>query len=275
MVKFEHTVFALPFALSGMLLAANGLPKASIIGWIVIAMVAARSAAMAFNRIVDRAIDAKNPRTAQRAIPARRISLWQATLFLALMVTLFVLAAYMLNPLALVLSPVALVLILTYSFAKRFTWLCHLWLGVSIGIAPTAAWIAVTGSLSTPPLWLTGAVSFWIAGFDILYSLADEEFDKSQGLSAMPARFGAARALSVSRGFHAITVFMLIGAGVAAGLGVVYFAGVAVIALALAYEQSLVRVDDLSKLNVAFFTMNGLVSISLFLFVLADWLVRR
>ncbi len=275
MIKFEHTVFALPFALLGMLLAADGFPPARIVFWIVIAMVAARSAAMTFNRIVDREMDGRNPRTSARALPEGRVSVGQASLFLAIMVAIFVLATYELNSLALELGPVALLLILTYSYSKRFTWLCHLWLGLAIGIAPTAAWVAVRGSLDPLPLWLTGAVAFWIGGFDILYSLADEQFDRAHGICSLPVRFGASTAIWVSRAMHLLSIGFLLAAGIFAGLGIVYFVGVSVITLALAYEQSLVKPGDVSKLNVAFFTVNGFVGIAMFLFALVDWAVRR
>lgn len=275
MIKFEHTVFALPFALVGMLLAADGFPSARIVLWILVAMVSARSAAMAFNRIVDHRIDAKNPRTQGRALPAGRIATGQAVVFLVAMLALFTLSTYMLNPVALKLGPVALALILGYSYSKRFTWLCHLWLGLAIGVAPSAAWIAVTGSLSPTPLWLTGAVGFWIGGFDILYSMADGQFDRANGLRALPARFGPTAALAVSRVFHLFTIAFLTGAGISAGLGVAYFVGVGLIGAALAYEQSLVRPHDLRKLNTAFFTVNGFVSIGFFLFTLADWAMRK
>ncbi|GMV37925.1 MAG: 4-hydroxybenzoate octaprenyltransferase [Fimbriimonadales bacterium] len=275
LVKFEHSVFALPFALVGMLVAADGFPAPPILVWLLVAMVSARSAAMAFNRIVDARLDALNPRTAGRALPAGRLTMVHAWVFLLGMVGLFVLSTWFLNPLALRLGPVALTLVMTYSYSKRFTWLSHLWLGAAIGVAPTAAWIAVTGSLAPGPVWLSAAVMWWIAGFDILYSLADEEFDRTHGLHSAPARFGATRAIAMSRCLHVLTVAMLVGGGIALGLGIVYYVGIAVVAMALAYEQSLVKPDDLRRLNTAFFTANGFVSIALFVFVLADWMVRR
>ncbi|MEP0766538.1 MAG: UbiA family prenyltransferase [Fimbriimonadia bacterium] len=275
LVKFEHSVFALPFALIGMLLAAEGFPAPSVLMWLLVAMVSARSVAMAFNRIVDAKLDALNPRTANRALPAGRLTLAHAWMFLAVMLGLFVLSTWFLNPLALRLGPVALALVMTYSYSKRFTWLSHLWLGAAIGVAPTAAWIAVTGSLAPGPAWFSAAVMCWIAGFDILYSLADEEFDRVHRLHSAPARFGATRAIAISRLLHVLTVAMLVGGGLALGLGVVYYVGVAVVAVALAYEQWLVRPNDLTRLNTAFFTANGFVSIALFVFVLADWMVRR
>ena len=275
LVKFEHSVFALPFALIGMLLAADGFPTASLLAWLLVAMVSARSAAMAFNRIVDAKLDALNPRTADRALPSGRLTPTHAWVFLLAMVGLFLTATWSLNPLALRLGPVALLLVMTYSYSKRFTWLCHLWLGAAIGVAPTAAWIAVRGSLAVEPVWFSAAVMCWIAGFDILYSLADEAFDRAHGLYSAPSRFGAARAIAMSRFLHLLTVALLAGGGLAVGLGLVYYVGVMVVALALAYEQALVKPDDLSRLNTAFFTANGFVSITLFVFVLADWMVRR
>lgn len=272
-IKFEHTIFALPFALIGMLYAANGLPAARIIGWILVAMVAARTAAMAFNRIADYDVDALNPRTRSRALPAGQISLSQMKLFMMAAIVLFVLATWQLNPLCLWLSPVALAVILSYSYAKRFTALSHFWLGFSLGIAPSAAWIAVRGTLDPEPLWLTGAVTFWVAGFDILYSLQDDEFDRIHGLHSLPQAIGKARAITVSRLCHTLCIVLLIAAGWSLQVGFLYYAGVGIAALLLAYEQSLVKPEDLSKLNVAFFTLNGLMSIGLFLFAFMDWLL--
>jgi 4-hydroxybenzoate polyprenyltransferase len=275
MVKFEHTLFALPFALMGMLLAADGLPAARVVLWILVAMVSARSAAMGFNRIIDRRTDALNPRTSGRALPTGRVTTSQAAAFVLIMIAVFVLATYALNPLAFRLGPLALVIILGYSYSKRFTWLCHLWLGLAIGMAPTAAWIAVTGSLSPVPLWLTGAAASWVAGFDILYGMADQSFDRAHRIHAIPARFGPVAALGISRVLHVFSVALLLVTGLTADLGSVYYSGVAVAALALAYEQSLVRPNDLSKLNTAFFTVNGFVSVALLLFVVADWALAR
>lgn len=272
-IKFEHTIFALPFALIGMLYAANGLPAARIIGWILVAMVAARTAAMAFNRIADYDVDALNPRTRSRALPAGQISLSQMKLFMMAAIVLFVMAAWQLNPLCLWLSPVALAVILGYSYAKRFTALSHFWLGFSLGIAPSAAWIAVRGTLDPETLWLTGAVTFWVAGFDILYSLQDDEFDRAHGLHSLPQAIGKARAITVSRLCHTLCIVLLIAAGWSLQVGWLYYTGVGIAALLLAYEQSLVKPEDLSKLNVAFFTLNGLMSIGLFLFAFMDWLL--
>lgn len=269
-IKFEHTVFALPFALLSLLYASDGLPPARVVGWILVAMVAARTAAMAFNRLADRDVDALNPRTRTRALPAGLLTPSQMGGAMGIAMALFLYAAWQLNPLCFVLAPVALFVILGYSYSKRFTMLSHYWLGLSLGIAPSAVWIAVRGTLELPPVWLTLGVMFWVAGFDILYSLQDEAFDRAHGLRSLPQTLGAARAILISRLSHALCIVMFAVGGVALGAGVWYFLGVAFAALMLAYEQSLVKPDDLSRLDVAFFTLNGYVSIGLFLFALLD-----
>lgn len=270
MIKFEHSIFALPFAMIGMLWAAGGWPGARTFGWIVVAMVSCRSAAMAFNRLVDRDIDAKNARTRQRAIPSGRLRTREVWLFFFVSCALFVLAAWMLNPLALMLSPVALAVTLGYSYAKRITASTHFLLGLSLGIAPAAAWIGTTGSLHWAIVPLVVAVIFWTAGFDILYALQDDEFDRTHGLHSVPQALGRKRAIWISRACHALSVAALIGAGIVVGTGAIYFVGVAVVAALLTYEQLLIEPDDLSRINVAFFTLNGFVSIGLLLFVVAD-----
>ena len=272
-IKFQHTIFALPFALTGMILAARGWPPVRIFGWVVVAMVGARSAAMTFNRIVDRRIDAANPRTAGRALPAGRLSLRFAWGFTLVSVALFVLAAGMLNRLCLALSPVALAVILGYSFTKRFTAASHLALGLALGIAPMAGWLAVRGSFAPAPFLLTAAVVAWTAGFDILYACQDIEFDRSVGLYSIPARLGVGRALKVSAGLHLITVLALAALVPVADLGWVYRLGIVLIAGLLLYEHSLVSPRDLSRLNAAFFRVNAAVSILVFLFTLADLLL--
>lgn len=279
MIKFEHSIFALPFAMIGMMWGSlhqfgRSWPGAATFFWIVVAMVSCRSAAMAFNRIADRDIDAINPRTRMRAIPAGLLKLRQVNLFLLGSIAVFVLAAAMLNPLALALSPVALIVTLGYSLTKRYTPLCHLILGFSLGIAPAAAWIGVTGRLDPGVLWLTAAVTGWTAGFDIIYALQDEEFDREHGLHSLPQRLGKARALLVSRTLHLTAIACLIGAGWAVGAGTWYYLGVIAAAALLGYEQSLVRPNDLSRVNVAFFTLNGFVSMGLFGFVLLDQVFR-
>lgn len=238
--------------------------------WILAAMVGARSAAMAFNRIVDARFDAENPRTASRAIPAGLLSAGQVWLFTFASIALFVLAAAMLNPLCLALSPFALAAILGYSYTKRFTSLSHLALGFGIGIAPIGAWIAVTERLELIPLMLGAVVMLWIGGFDIIYALQDVDFDQQAGLHSLPRAIGKSRALLLSRILHLLMLGLLVGIGIAAGVGWIYFAGVAVVGALIAYEHSIVSPNDLSRVNLAFFTMNGWVGISLFVFVLMD-----
>jgi 4-hydroxybenzoate polyprenyltransferase len=274
MIKIEHSIFALPFALLGMMWAAHGWPGWRTFLLIVLAMVSARSAAMAFNRIADRDIDAVNPRTRMRAIPAGLLQLREANLFFLISCAVFFVAAWALNPLALALSPVALGTILLYSVTKRFTPLCHFVLGLSLGIAPAAAWIGTSGALHPAILPVTFAVMFWTAGFDIIYSLQDEDFDREHGLRSLPQTLGKGRALAISRVCHVFAILLLALAGFLQGAGALYFAGVVVAGALLAYEQSLVRPDDLSKVNVAFFTLNGFVSIGVFLFALVDQAVR-
>ncbi|MBS1709589.1 MAG: UbiA family prenyltransferase [Armatimonadetes bacterium] len=280
MIKFEHSVFALPFALTGMVwgsvsMGTGGWPGWRVFLWIVVAMVSCRSAAMAYNRIADRDIDADNPRTQMRAIPAGLLSLRHANLFFFGSCAVFFLSAWMLNPLSSALSPIALGVTLFYSVTKRFTPLCHFVLGLSLGIAPSAAWIATTGQLAPAPLLLTGAVLFWTAGFDIIYSLQDDAFDAEKGLRSLPQTFGRANALAVSRICHFVAVLLLLLAAEAAWVSWPVHVGVLVVASLLVYEQSLVKPDDLSKVNMAFFTLNGIVSLAFFAFVLAGRAVHR
>ncbi len=275
MIKWEHSVFALPFALCGAMLAASGLPTAHQLLWIVVAMIAARSAAMAFNRLADAAIDGANPRTRTRALPAGALSPAFVAAFVTVSCGVFVLAAGELNRLALWLSPVALAVILLYSYTKRFTRLSHLVLGLALGIAPSAAWIAVRGSLDPRIILLTAAVTFWVAGFDILYACQDFEFDRSAGLHSIPRYLGVGRALWVARIFHAIMLILLAALRPAFALGKLAAAGVVAVLLLLLYEHSLVKAGDLSRLNAAFFTMNGVISMVFAMFVAADLLLRR
>ncbi len=270
MIKFEHTLFALPFALASALIAAGGLPAWRTLGWILGAMVGARSAAMAFNRISDLRIDAGNPRTASRALPMGLVSVGAAWAFTLAAAGLLVLSAHMLNPLAFALSPVALLVVLGYSYSKRFTSLSHLWLGLSLGIAPVGAWIAVRGQIGFPAMVLSAGVMLWTAGFDIIYSLQDLEFDRKMRLFSLPARIGPAGALVISRLFHAGMIALLVWFGLLTGRGHVYYAGVAFAAAFLAYEQSLVSPKDISRVNTAFFTMNGCASIAIAAFVALD-----
>jgi 4-hydroxybenzoate polyprenyltransferase len=275
MIKWEHSVFALPFALCGAMLAASGLPAAHQLVWIVIAMLAARSAAMAFNRLADTAIDGANPRTRTRALPAGQLSPTFVASFVVVSCTIFILAASQLNRLTLWLSPIALAVLLCYSYTKRFTRFSHLVLGFALGIAPAAAWIAVRGSLDPRILLLTAAVTFWVAGFDILYACQDFDFDRDAGLHSIPRHIGIAPALWIARGFHLVMLLFLVALLPAFGLGKLAFAGVIAVMLLLLYEHSLVKRDDLSKLNAAFFTMNGIISVVFLLFVAADIFLRK
>jgi 4-hydroxybenzoate polyprenyltransferase len=275
MIKWEHSVFALPFAFCGAMLAAGGLPTAHQFIWIIVAMVAARSAAMAFNRLVDASIDAANPRTRTRALPAGHLTPVFVATFVLVSSAIFILAASQLNRLALWLSPVALAVLLLYSYTKRFTRWSHLVLGFALGIAPAAAWIAVRGSLDGRILLLTAAVTFWVAGFDVLYACQDFDFDRQTGLHSIPRHFGIRRALWVARSFHLIMLALLVALLPLFGLGKLALGGVAVVAALLTYEHSLVSADDLSKLNAAFFTMNGVVSVLFFAFVAGDLLLRK
>ena len=275
MIKWEHSIFALPFALCGALLAAHGLPGGQQLLWIVVAMIAARSAAMAFNRLADASIDAANPRTQTRALPAGTLSPAFVSMFVIVSCAVFVLAAYRLNRLALVLTPVALAVILLYSYTKRFTRWSHLVLGFALGIAPSAAWIAVRGSFDPRILLLTAAVTFWVAGFDVLYACQDYEFDRQAGLHSIPRYFGIGRALWIARFFHLLMLILLMGLVVVFGLGKLAVAGVIVVAILLAYEHSLVSPNNLSKLNAAFFTMNGVISVVFFIFVAGDLLLKK
>lgn len=275
MIKWEHSIFALPFALCGAMLAAGGLPSVHQFAWIIVAMVAARSAAMAFNRWADAAIDAANPRTSMRALPAGHLSSTFVAGFVVVSSLVFILAASQLNLLSLELSPVALAVLLLYSYTKRLTRWSHLVLGFALGIAPSAAWIGVRGSLDPRILLLTAAVTFWVGGFDVLYACQDFEFDREAGLHSVPRYFGIAAALWIARAFHLMMVGLLVALVIAFGMGKLAIAGVFAVVLLLLYEHSLVKADDLSKLNAAFFTMNGVISVLFFFFVGADLLLRR
>lgn len=264
MIKIEHTLFALPFAFLGAVLAANGLPSPWQILWIVVAMVGARSAAMAFNRIADRSFDARNPRTASRAIPAGLLSVGFVWVFTIAAAGLFVLAAAMLNRLTLMLAPVALACVLLYSFTKRWTQFSHLVLGAALSIAPTGAWIAVRGEFgSAVPLLLSLVVLLWTAGFDVLYACQDYDFDRREGLRSIPARFGIARALWIARALHGAAFLALVWLFLVTKLGPIALAGVIATAALLVYQHRLVRPNDLSRLNAAFFTTNAFVSVIL------------
>jgi 4-hydroxybenzoate polyprenyltransferase len=275
MIKWEHSIFALPFALCGAMLAAGGFPSLHQLAWIIVAMVAARSAAMAFNRWADASIDAANPRTSTRALPAGHLTPGFVIMFVIVSSAIFILAASQLNRLALWLSPVALAVLLLYSYTKRFTRWSHLVLGFALGIAPAAAWIAVRGSLDPRILLLTAAVTFWVGGFDVLYACQDFDFDRQSGLHSIPRYVGINNALWIARAFHGIMVILLVALLVVFGLGKLAALGVLTVILLLLYEHSLVRPTDLSKLNAAFFTMNGVISVLFFVCVAGDLLLRK
>jgi 4-hydroxybenzoate polyprenyltransferase len=275
MIKWEHSVLTLPFGLTGAVLAARGIPNMHTSIWIIVALVAARSAAMAFNRLVDADIDADNPRTKIRAIPAGKLSKSFVFWFVVAAAVVLVFAAWELNPLAFYLSPLALGIVFFYSFTKRFTRWAHVVLGIAMGIAPAAAWIAVRGSFDPRILLLTGAVVFWGAGFDILYSCQDYEYDRGADVYSVPKAFGIRNALIIARLFHVITVALLVAMVIAFGLGKIAMAGVGFVALLLVFEHSLVKHDDLSRLNAAFFTMNGFISMGFLFFIAADLLLIR
>jgi 4-hydroxybenzoate polyprenyltransferase len=265
MIKIEHTLFALPFAFLGAVLAANGLPTLRQTWWITVAMVGARSTAMAFNRIVDREFDARNPRTQMRAIPAGTLPLGFVIVFTAISAAIFFTAAAMLNPLTLLLAPIAIGSVLLYSYTKRWTLLSHLVLGWCLSIAPTGAWIAVRGTIDSPvPLILSLLVMLWTAGFDVLYACQDYEFDMREGLHSIPRRFGVARSLWIARLFHAQAFAALLALYWITNLGVIALVGVIATGILLVYQHRLVRADDLSRLNAAFFTTNAFVSVILF-----------
>lgn len=263
MIKIQHTVFALPFALMSFLVATGGRASGRILFWVLVAMVGARTSAMTFNRIVDRRQDARNPRTAARALPAGLVSVSEAWIFLGAATALFVLAAARLNPLSLWLSPVALAVVWGYSLTKRFTQWSHAVLGLALAIAPVGAWIAVTGRIGAPSLWLAAAVICWVAGFDVIYSLQDIAFDREEGLFSIPARWGPRLALFFSRGAHLLATLFLLGFGFSANLPGLYFLGCSAAAALLVYEHSLVSPTDFSRANAAFQNVNGAISIGL------------
>ena len=274
MIKFSHTLFALPFALYAAFLAADGWPKLDTLLKILAAMVGARSAAMAHNRLADRRIDAENPRTASRALPSGALSVGFVRAFLVVSVVVFLAAAASLNPLTLALSPVALGLLLFYSYTKRFTLLSHVVLGLCLALAPIGAWIAVRGSVEALPILLGLAVLFWTAGFDVIYALQDEEFDRRSGLKSIPARLGARRALVVSAGLHVAMAILLLAVWRLSGSGPILLVGIAATIAALVYQHAIVRPGNLSRVNAAFFTANGFVSVTLGLCGIADVLRR-
>jgi 4-hydroxybenzoate polyprenyltransferase len=269
MIKFEHTVFAMPFALMGAFLAQRGLPAASVFFWVVLAMVGARTCAMGFNRIVDRRFDAVNPRTADRALPAGQVSLFESWLMVVLAGMLFFFACFMLNPLTLNIAPIALGLALFYSLTKRFTWLCHLVLGVALAFSPLGGWVAVAASMHDYPWVLSLGVLFWVAGFDCVYACLDADFDREAGLFSMPALFGRRNGFRVAVTFHVLAFFLFTLTGVQMGLNLWFYAGILVTGGALFYQHLIVNPRDLSRIQQSFFSMNGLIALTLFL---ATWI---
>ncbi len=270
LVKVEHTVFALPFAYVGAFLAVDGVPGAGDLVWITVAMVGARSLAMALNRLIDAGVDARNPRTAGRELPRGALVPWQVVGFCLGSFALFLIAVWQLDPLVRWLWPIPVAGFVVYPYLKRATWLSHFWLGAVDGLAPVGAWAAVTGTLPWQSWALGGAVAFWVAGFDVLYALFDLEVDRAQGLRSIPARFGVSAAFAVSRFCHVVTVLCLVAAGLGLPVGPLYWLGVAAVGALLGWEQSLVSPSDWRRLDTAFFTMNGVISLTLFAFVLAD-----
>jgi 4-hydroxybenzoate polyprenyltransferase len=273
MIKFEHTVFALPFAIMSAFIAEEGLPPLTKLGWILVAMVGARSCAMAFNRLADAEIDSQNPRTATRAIPAGLITKGAVWFFTLVSAGLLVCAAWRLNPLAFALSPVALAVIMGYSFTKRFTALSHLWLGLALSISPVGAWIAIKGQFDWTPIILCCVVLLWTAGFDIIYACQDVNFDRKHGLHSIPARIGIRWALWVSSALHVIAVLLLFGIPLLTELGLFYYIGVGIVVLIFIYEHAIVKPHDLSRVNLAFFTLNGMISLVLMALSIADILL--
>lgn len=274
MIKWEHSIFALPFALTASVLAAGGIPPLAKLGWIVVCMVAARSAAMAFNRLVDAEIDSKNPRTAMRAIPAGLLSAKFVAGFVIVSCALFLFGAAMLNRLTLLLSPIALGVVLSYSYMKRITRWSHLVLGLALGIAPSAAWIAVRGSLDPRIVVLTGAVLLWVGGFDVLYACQDFDHDRRVGLHSVPSAFGVKGAFWIARMMHAGMLGLLVWLGTVFSFGLVAWVGIGVVALLLGYEHAIISPKDMRRMNAAFFTLNGIIAVLFMSFVVADVLRR-
>ncbi|MEI6305641.1 MAG: UbiA-like polyprenyltransferase [Deltaproteobacteria bacterium] len=274
MIKFSHTIFALPFALTGTMLAANGLPAIRQLLWIVLAMVGARTAAMGLNRLIDAEIDARNPRTASRAIPAGLISKGATLIFILLAIALLLIAAAMLNPLCLKLAPVAFFFLILYNYCKRFTAMAHIVLGICLAGAPIGAWIAIRGAVEPPAMLLGSIVLFWVAGFDILYALQDLEFDRSAGLHSIPVLLGINGSLWTARLFHLLMILLLLWLLKTMHLGGFFFAGIIAAAAMLLYEHWLLRHGNLEKLDAAFFSMNGYISIAILVFTAADLLVK-
>jgi 4-hydroxybenzoate polyprenyltransferase len=270
LVKFEHTIFALPFAYVGAFLAVRGVPSAHDLLWITLAMVGARSLAMALNRLIDARIDAANPRTATRELPSGALTALAVVAFCLLSLAVYAVAVWQLDPLVRWLSPIPVVAFVVYPYLKRFTWLCHLWLGAVDGLAPVGAWAAIKGELPWQAWALGAAVAAWVSGFDLFYALFDVDVDREQGLHSWATRFGERGAFTGARALHLATIVLLAAAGLGLDVGVLYWLGVAIVASLLLYEHTLVRPGDLRRLDAAFFTMNGVISVAFFAFVLAD-----
>lgn len=277
MIKFEHSIFALPFAFMGAVLGnivvEGSWPTWTEIFWVTVAMVGARSAAMSLNRLIDRFIDAKNPRTASRALPAGLLSAAEVTVFIIVSFFLMFVAAFQLNDLAVKLLPLAVFVLVLYSYTKRFTWLCHFVLGVAIGFGPLGGWVATTGQVDAVGLLLFVSVLFWSAGFDIIYACQDADFDRKEGLYSLPSRFGIASALAVARLCHLVTFIGLVSLYVVADLSIWFLIGVLISGAILIYEHRLVKPTDLSKVDVAFFNMNGVLSVVMFVFTMIDLVI--
>lgn len=273
MIKFEHTIFALPFAYLGAFLAANGVPSASKLLWITLAMIGARTAAMSLNRLIDRRIDARNPRTDMRALPAGQLRVMEVYIYTALSFALLCYSAYKLNSLALKLMPIAVFFLVAYSYTKRFTWACHFFLGISLGLAPAGAWIGVTGYWDLAPVLLGLGVMTWVAGFDIVYACQDVEFDRKEGLHSIPAIFGVQRALEISFLLHILAPLLFIAVGMVLSMGWLYYVGVALAIVLLLRQHRIVTANDLSKIGIAFFNLNGYLSILLFVFSILDMIL--
>lgn len=273
MIKIEHTLFALPFAYTGALLVDKRIPSGHDIVWITLAMVGARTAAMSLNRIIDRSIDARNPRTAGRALPRGLLSSAEVWVYAAISFGLLLVSAYNLSPLAFKLFPVAVAVLVLYPYTKRFTWTCHLILGAALGLAPLGAWIAIANSVDLAPLLLAAGVTFWVAGFDIIYACDDYDFDRREGIYSIPARFGIKKGLLVSAAFHLLALLLFTSVALVLELGFFYYAGMAVAAALILYQHRLVRPEDLSKSGMAFFNLNAGLSAATFVFTLLDVLV--
>ena len=275
MIKFQHSIFALPFAYLGAFLSQMRMPDFITLVWITVAMVCARSFAMAANRLIDMEIDRRNPRTAERALPKGLLSVSSVILFSLLSLAVFLLSVYNLSPVCRYLWPIVVIPFIVYPYTKRFTWLSHFVLGLCLGLAPVGAWIAVTDTLSPEPFLIGAAVVLWVAGFDIFYAIQDIAFDRQQKLHSIPARFGVKTSLTLTKILHLISIALLSWVGLRLNLGIFYFTGVCITAILLAYENSIIKPHDLSKLNVAFFTINGVVSILMFCFVAMEVIFGR